>query len=108
MSNLLNCTDTMRRLQRSVGSAYMLYSAKQQGCGVPALCLLQVVQHCHAMNVVHRDLKPENFLFAVSQTAAGTVCQMSGSCSSGQGNLAACLQAADCQPGADPLWSAAG
>lgn len=28
----------------------------------------QVVQHCHAMNVVHRDLKPENFLFAVSAT----------------------------------------
>uniref|UniRef100_A0A383VCA4 non-specific serine/threonine protein kinase n=1 Tax=Tetradesmus obliquus TaxID=3088 RepID=A0A383VCA4_TETOB len=25
--------------------------------------LLQVVQHCHSMNVVHRDLKPENFLF---------------------------------------------
>jgi serine/threonine protein kinase len=32
--------------------------------------LLQVVQHCHAMNVVHRDLKPENFLFAVSTPAA--------------------------------------
>lgn len=28
-------------------------------------CCIQVVQHCHAMNVVHRDLKPENFLFAV-------------------------------------------
>lgn len=26
--------------------------------------ILQVVQHCHAMNVVHRDLKPENFLFS--------------------------------------------
>ncbi|KAF8059360.1 CPK17 [Scenedesmus sp. PABB004] len=25
--------------------------------------MLQVVQHCHSMNVVHRDLKPENFLF---------------------------------------------
>jgi serine/threonine protein kinase len=33
---------------------------------------VQVVQHCHAMNVVHRDLKPENFLFAVSSHASCT------------------------------------
>jgi serine/threonine protein kinase len=33
---------------------------------LPCCCaVLQVVQHCHSMNVVHRDLKPENFLFKV-------------------------------------------
>jgi serine/threonine protein kinase len=30
----------------------------------------QVVQHCHAMNVIHRDLKPENFLLTDKSPAA--------------------------------------
>jgi calcium-dependent protein kinase len=33
-------------------------------------CTLQVVQHCHNMNVIHRDLKPENFLLTDKTEAA--------------------------------------
>jgi calcium-dependent protein kinase len=32
--------------------------------------MMQVVQHCHNMNVIHRDLKPENFLLTDKTEAA--------------------------------------
>ncbi len=35
-----------------------------------AATYVQVVSHCHAMNVIHRDLKPENFLFSSKDDSA--------------------------------------
>jgi serine/threonine protein kinase len=57
----------------SLGGILMQAPHKMGPCAAMLMCFLccmQVVQHCHSMNVVHRDLKPENFLFKVSRDAS--------------------------------------